>query len=192
MKPALLLALLISLSPQTRAETASALFAGGCFWCMESAYQELPGVSEVVSGFSGGSVPNPTYKGNHEGHYEAVQVTYDPAKVSYKELLEFYWLNVDPFDDGGQFCDRGPSYRSAVFPGNAEELALVKQSKAAVEDKFPDQVIYTEVLPATAFWPVEEGHQDYYLKNPVRYNYYRWACGRNQRLEAIWGIAPVH
>jgi len=182
----LLIALLAALPP-ARADTATATFAGGCFWCMESAYQEQPGVTSVVSGFTGGALKNPTYSGNHQGHFEAVQVTYDPDKVSYRELLELFWRNIDPFDDGGQFCDRGPSYRSAIFVANADERELAQQAKDAVAARFVDQQVYTEIRPASKFWPVEEYHQDYYLKNPVRYRYYRWNCGRDQRLNEIWG-----
>jgi peptide-methionine (S)-S-oxide reductase len=164
----LLTAFLLSSSFYARADSAVAYFAGGCFWCMESAYQEYPGVTDVVSGFTGGTMRNPTYKGRHDGHYEAVKVTYDPSLVSYRELLYFYWRNVDPFDDLGQFCDRGPSYRSAIFADSEQELSLAEESKKAVEVKFPDRRVYTEVLAASDFWPVEEGHQDYYLKNPAR------------------------
>ena len=172
------------------AETEQAIFAGGCFWCMESDFQDLDGVIDVISGFTGGELPNPTYKGNHEGHYEAVQITYDPAVVSYQELLDHYWINIDPFDDRGQFCDKGFSYRAAIFPRDDGQLELADASRAAVVERFPDQQVVTQVLPANRFWPVEEYHQDYYLKNPVRYKYYRWNCGRDQRLEAIWGKAP--
>jgi peptide-methionine (S)-S-oxide reductase len=186
-RPLLLIYTLLILSPLARAETATAIFAGGCFWCMESDYQDYPGVIDVVSGFTGGTLKYPTYSGNHEGHFEAVKVTYDPAKVSYAELLDRFWQNIDPFDNAGQFCDKGFSYRSAVFPGNAEERALVEKTKSEVEARFPNQTVYTEVRDASQFWPVEEYHQDYYLKNPVRYKYYRWNCGRDQRLKQIWG-----
>lgn len=169
------------------AETATAIFAGGCFWCMESAYQEQAGVSEVISGFTGGESTNPSYQGDHEGHFEAIKVTYDPAVISYQQLLDLYWVNIDPFDNKGQFCDKGASYRSAIFPATATEKMLAEQSLAAVVTRFAPATVYTEIRPAGAFWPVEEGHQDYYLKNPVRYKYYRWNCGRDQRLEKIWG-----
>lgn len=188
------LAILLSFgfAPAALAEPASAMFAGGCFWCMESAYQGREGVSDVVSGFTGGTVPNPSYKGNHEGHFEAVKVSYDPAVISYQELLDIYWVNVDPFDNTGQFCDKGPSYRSAIFPATDAQLQQAEQSRAVVEVRFAPAKVYTEILPAGDFWPVEEGHQDYYLKNPVRYKYYRWNCGRDQRLEKIWGSAAGH
>ena len=182
-----LLAGLISYIPTASADKA--IFAGGCFWCMESDFQDLDGVVDVISGFTGGDLPNPTYKGNHQGHYEAVQITYDPAVVSYQELLNHYWVNIDPFDDHGQFCDKGFSYRAAIFVSDDGQRELADASRAAVVARFPDQQVVTQVLPANTFWPVEAYHQDYYLKNPVRYKYYRWNCGRDQRLEAIWGEA---
>ena len=178
---------LFAFLPPALADSAKAVFAGGCFWCMESAYEEVTGVSDVVSGFTGGSLKNPTYSGNHRGHFEAVEVTYDPSQVSYQELLDLCWRNIDPFDNGGQFCDKGPSYRSAIFAGDPQELELAELSKAAVAERFSDQEVYTEIRKANQFWPVEEYHQDYYLKNPLRYQYYRWTCGRDQRLSQIWG-----
>lgn len=181
--------LALSVAPSVRAETATAIFAGGCFWCMESAFQEREGVVDVVSGFSGGTLENPTYSGNHEGHFEAVRVSYDPAIVSYSELLDLFWVNIDPLDNQGQFCDKGPSYRSAIFPASPEERRLAEESLAAVAARFSPDPVATEVRDAGAFWPVEEGHQDYYLKNPLRYKYYRWNCGRDQRLEQLWGRA---
>jgi peptide-methionine (S)-S-oxide reductase len=156
---------------------------------MESDYQDQPGVTDVISGFTGGTLKNPTYSGDHRGHFEAVKVTYDPGQISYQELLDLFWVNIDPFDDKGQFCDKGFSYRSAIFPANEAERKLAEQSRDAVVEKFPNQTVYTEIRDASEFWPVEEGHQDYYLKNPLRYKYYRWNCGRDQRLEQIWGEA---
>jgi len=186
------LLVLLSFHGLARAESAVAIFAGGCFWCMEAAYQDMEGVSDVISGFSGGTIKNPSYKGRHDGHFEAVEVTYDPQKVSYQALLDHFWINIDPFDNRGQFCDKGPSYRSAIFPDGEQELGLANASKTAVEERFPGQTVHTEIHQASEFWPVEEGHQDYYLKNPVRYKYYRWNCGRDKRLEAIWGIQGSH
>ncbi|MEZ5502912.1 MAG: peptide-methionine (S)-S-oxide reductase MsrA [Halioglobus sp.] len=183
----LLLCALLTLAAPAMADSARAIFAGGCFWCMEAAFQEHPGVTDVVSGFTGGTLKNPTYSGNHEGHFEAVEVTFDPAVVSYQALLDVFWHNIDPLDDSGQFCDRGPSYRSALFPTNPAQRELAEQSKAAVATRFKGQQVYTEIRDATAFWPVEAYHQDYYLKNPVRYKYYRWNCGRDQRLQQLWG-----
>jgi len=183
----LLFAILLVLAPSIMADSATAIFAGGCFWCMEADYDKQTGVTAVVSGFTGGTLRNPTYSGNHQGHFEAVEVTYDPAIISYPQLLDVFWKNIDPFDNQGQFCDKGPSYRSAIFPGNAAEKALAERSKVAVEAQFPKQTVYTEIRDRGQFWPVEEYHQDYYLKNPVRYKYYRWNCGRDQRLEQLWG-----
>jgi peptide-methionine (S)-S-oxide reductase len=182
----LLVPLLIFASP-AMTDNATAIFAGGCFWCMEAAYEKQEGVSDVVSGFTGGTLKNPTYAGNHRGHFEAVEVTYDPAVISYQQLLDLFWLNIDPFDNKGQFCDKGASYRSAIFPANPTERQLAEQTKVRVAERFPDQEIFTEIQDTNAFWPVEEYHQDYYLKNPVRYKYYRWNCGRDQRLNGIWG-----
>lgn len=183
----MLLIVLFAMTSPVMAESATAIFAGGCFWCMEADYEKQAGVTGVVSGFTGGTLPNPTYSGNHQGHFEAVEVTYDPAIVDYAELLDVFWKNVDPFDNQGQFCDKGPSYRSAIFPGNESEKVLAEQSKAKVAARFSGQTVYTEIRDRGQFWPVEEYHQDYSLKNPVRYKYYRWNCGRDQRLEQLWG-----
>jgi len=183
----ILLIVLLALTSPVMADSATAIFAGGCFWCMEADYEKQAGVTGVVSGFTGGTLPNPTYSGNHQGHFEAVEVTYDPAIVDYAELLDVFWKNVDPFDNQGQFCDKGPSYRSAIFPGSESEKVLAEQSKAKVAARFSGQTVYTEIRDRGQFWPVEEYHQDYYLKNPVRYKYYRWNCGRDQRLEQLWG-----
>ena len=183
----LLLVFCLTITPAALAENAVALFAGGCFWCMESEYQGREGVVDVVSGFTGGTLENPTYSGNHDGHFEAIQVTYDPAQVSYAELVDLFWVNIDPFDNRGQFCDKGFSYRSALFPGNAEERGIAEQTLEAVRQRFPGETVHTEIREAGKFWPVEEYHQDYYLKNPLRYKYYRWNCGRDQRLDELWG-----
>ena len=183
----MLLIVLFALTSPVMADSATAIFAGGCFWCMEADYEKQAGVTGVVSGFTGGTLPNPTYSGNHQGHFEAVEVTYDPAIVDYAELLDVFWKNVDPFDNQGQFCDKGPSYRSAIFPGSESEKVLAEQSKAKVAARFSGQTVYTEIRDRGQFWPVEEYHQDYSLKNPVRYKYYRWNCGRDQRLEQLWG-----
>ncbi len=188
MKPYLLLLLTLTLpSVWSHAEPASAVFAGGCFWCIESDFQDRAGVIDAVSGFTGGTLKNPTYSGNHSGHYEAVRITYDPEIVSYEELLRDYWISIDPFDAAGQFCDKGPSYRAAIFTANAQEKRLALATFDEVVKQFPQQTVVTEILDANTFWPVEDYHQDYYLKNPVRYKYYRWSCGRDQRLEDIWG-----
>jgi len=179
----------------TQAIADKAVFAGGCFWCMESDFEKLPGVSEVVSGFSGGQIKNPTYNGNHQGHYEVVEVTYDPAVVSYQGLLNHYWVNIDPFDARGQFCDKGHSYLSAIFVANAEERKLAEKSKQKVAAEFSDQKVVTPILDAGTFYPIkgnESYHQDYYKNNSVRYKFYRWNCGRDQRLEEIWGERATH
>ena len=180
----------------TTTSSAKATFAGGCFWCMEAVYQKLEGVSDVVSGFTGGTSTNPTYKGDHSGHYEAIQVTYDPSIISYSQLLEKFWVNVDPFDAGGQFCDRGPSYLSAIFFANDQQKIAAERSRAAITERFansfPGQAaaattkIVTPVLVASTFYPVEEYHQDYFLKKPLRYKFYRSRCGRDARLTELW------
>ena len=175
-------------TPKTIADEA--VLAGGCFWCMESDFEKLEGVTDVVSGFTGGSAPNPTYNGNHKGHYEAVKITYDETKLSYQDILDHFWVNIDPFDDRGQFCDKGPSYLSAIFVANDKERALAEKTKAAVVAKFPNQNVVTPILDASTFYPIkgkETYHQDFYKKSPVRYKFYRWNCGRDQRLKEIWG-----
>lgn len=182
----ILLSMLLSMA----ASADKALFAGGCFWCMEDDFEKLDGVSEVVSGFTGGEVENPTYNGNHQGHYETVEVTYDPDVISYQQLLDHFWVNIDPFDSGGQFCDRGSSYLSAIFTADAEERRLAEASRQKVENLFPGKTVVTPVLDATTFYPItgdESYHQDYYKKNPLKYKFYRWNCGRDQRLEELWG-----
>lgn len=188
-----LLAGLLAYIPNALADKA--VFAGGCFWCMESDFEKLEGVSDVVSGFTGGTVKNPTYRGNHKGHYEAVEVTYDPNKVSYKQLLDHYWVNIDPFDVRGQFCDKGFSYLSAIFVGNEKEKKLAEKSRQAVVKQFPKQKVITPILDATTFYPIkgeESYHQNYYKTNSVRYKYYRWSCGRDRRLKDIWGDKATH
>ena len=142
----------------------------------------------AVSGFTGGKLKNPTYNGNHRGHYEAVKVTYDPAVVSYEQLLKVFWHNIDPFDDRGQFCDKGPSYRSAIFSTD-EQRPLAEASKDDVVRQFEPELVVTELLPAAKFWPVEAAHQNYYKKNPIRYHFYRTGCGRDRRLNQVWGDA---
>ena len=171
------------------------ILAGGCFWCMESDFEKLEGVSEVISGFTGGTLKDPTYNGNHEGHFEAVEITYDPDKISYNELLDYYWINIDPFDDRGQFCDKGYSYLSAIFVSNEKEKKIAEQSKKEVEEQFPNQKVVTPILEASTFYPIkgsESSHQDYYTKSPVRYKIYRWNCGRDKRLKEIWGDKAIH
>ncbi len=172
-----------------------AILAGGCFWCMESDFEKLDGVTEVVSGFTGGTLKDPTYNGNHAGHYEAVEISYDPSQVSYQQLLDHYWVNIDPFDDGGQFCDRGHSYLSAIFVANGSEQKLAEESKKQVIAMFPDEEIVTPILSASTFYPIkgeESYHQDYYKNYSFRYSAYRWNCGRDQRLKTIWGDKATH
>ena len=189
-------ALFLSVSLMTTSISADeAVLAGGCFWCMESDFEKLDGVSDVVSGFSGGQTPNPTYNGNHKGHYEVVKISYDPNIVTYQQILDHYWLNIDPFDDRGQFCDKGPSYLSAIFVANEQERALAEQTKKVVQAQFPQQTVVTPILAAKQFHPIkgdEIAHQDFYIKSPVRYKFYRWNCGRDQRLEEIWGDKASH
>jgi peptide-methionine (S)-S-oxide reductase len=171
------------------------LLAGGCFWCMEADFEKLDGVTDVVSGFTGGDIENPTYNGNHSGHYEAVEITYDPEKVSYRQILDHYWVNIDPFDDRGQFCDKGHSYLSAIFVANDTERAIAEETKKEVAAQFPDQQVVTPILPAKTFYPIkgeESYHQDYYKNYSWRYSAYRWNCGRDQRLKEIWGDKAIH
>ena len=177
------------------ASAEKALLAGGCFWCMESDFEKLKGVTDVVSGFTGGTLKNPTYNGNHSGHFEAVEITYNSNKISYRELLDYYWINIDPFDASGRFCDKGPSYRSAIFVANALEQKIAEQSKAEIIKQFPDQPVVTSILKATIFYPIqgeESYHQDFYKNSPIRYKYYRWNCGRDHRLKTIWGDQATH
>jgi peptide-methionine (S)-S-oxide reductase len=168
---------------------AKATFAGGCFWCMERPFDKLPGVASTTSGYTGGRAKNPSYEevsSGTTGHAESVQVAYEPAKVSYEKLLDVYWHNVDPLDGGGQFCDRGTQYRTAIFYQDEEQHRLAEESKKAVEAKLGKRVV-TQIVPASEFYPAEEYHQNYYQKNPVRYRFYRYNCGRDRRLKELWG-----
>ena len=167
------------------ADTQTAIFAGGCFWCVEDAFDEVDGVTETISGYAGGTKPNPNY-GDHGGYLEAVKVTYDPAKVTYAKLLDHFWKKIDPFDAEGQFCDKGPAYHSAVFVGNDEETKLAETTKQEIATRFK-QTVATEIKPTTTFTAAEDYHQDYHNQNPVSYKYYKWGCGRAQRLAEIWG-----
>jgi len=173
-----------------------AIFAGGCFWCMEGPFDKLAGVVSTTSGYTGGEKKNPTYKevsAGGTGHAEAVRIVYDPAKVSYERLLEVFWHNIDPLARDRQFCDAGPQYRSAIFHVDEEQRRAAAASKAALEAsgklKGP---IATQIVPAGEFWPAEEYHQDYYQKNPIRYRYYRGGCGRDSRLKELWGDDAGH
>ncbi len=168
--------------------SASAIFAGGCFWCMEPPYDKLEGVFSTTSGYIGGHVEAPSYEqvsSGSTGHVEAVLIEYDPNVINYEELLEVFWRNIDPLDDRGQFCDRGEQYRSAIFYRDERQLELAQESKAAIAETL-DADIATEILMASEFYPAEEYHQDYYMENPLRYRFYRFSCGRDGRLEELW------
>lgn len=175
---------------------AQATFAGGCFWCMEPAFDAVPGVVSTTAGYTGGVARKPTYaevSSGATGHAESVEVSYDPAKVGYRELLDVFWRNVDPTDGGGQFCDRGDQYRSAIFYHDEEQRRLAEQSKRDLKAsrRLPGPIV-TAIVPAAEFHPAEEYHQDYYRKNPLRYRYYRRGCGRDRRLADVWGASPSH
>jgi len=174
----------------TPASKATAIFAGGCFWCVEADFEKLPGVIEAESGYTAGQTKNPSYEAvsaGHTGHAEAVRVIYDPQKVSYAQLVDYFWHHIDPTVKDRQFCDIGNQYRSGIYWQNEAERKVAEESRDALlkSGRFP--VIYTEVLPATPFWPAEEYHQNYYKKNPIRYSYYRNGCGRDARVQQVWG-----
>jgi peptide-methionine (S)-S-oxide reductase len=174
-------------------ERASAIFAGGCFWCEETAFEGLPGVISVTSGYTGGQKTNPTYEevsAGGTGHAESVEVVYDPAKTSYERLLEVFWHNVDPFQKDGQFCDHGTQYRSAIFYRGEAQRKAAEESKSKLEEqpRFKGKIV-TQIVAASTFYPAEEYHQDFYKKSPVRYHSYRAGCGRDARLKEIWGAA---
>jgi peptide-methionine (S)-S-oxide reductase len=174
-------------------ERATALFAGGCFWCEETAFEGLPGVISVTSGYTGGQTKNPTYEqvsSGGTGHAESVEVVYDPAKTSYEKLLDVFWHNVDPTQANGQFCDHGTQYRSAIFYKDEAQRKAAEESKRRVEEqaRFKGKIV-TQIVPASTFYPAEEYHQDFYKKNPVRYQSYRQGCGRDARLKELWGDA---
>lgn len=175
---------------------AKATFAGGCFWCMEPPFDALDGVVSTTSGYIGGGKANPTYEevsAGGTGHAEAVQVVYDPAKVSYAKLLDVFWHNVDPTTRDRQFCDKGDQYRTAIFYHDETQKRLAEESKQALEQakKLPGPIV-TEIVAAGPFYPAEAYHQDYYKKNPIRYRYYRYGCGRDARLEEVWGASAAH
>ena len=177
--------------PAEGPKLAKATFAGGCFWCMEHPFDSLEGVVSVMSGYTGGTKKNPTYQevsAGGTGHAESVQIVYDPTKIGYRKLLEVFWHNIDPTTPNRQFCDAGNQYRSAVFYHDEEQKRLVEESKRELERTKPFQgSIVTEIAPASVFYPAEEYHQRYYKKNPVRYKFYRYNCGRDQRLKELWG-----
>ena len=171
------------------AKLATAIFAGGCFWCVEADFEKLPGVVSAESGYTGGQLKNPTYEQvSHggTGHAESVRVSYDPTKVTYRQLLDYFWHHIDPTVKDRQFCDGGNQYRSAIFYHDDEQRRLAEESKQRIAERL-GQRIATEIVPATQFFPAEEYHQRYHEKNPVRYRLYRWNCGRDQRLREVWG-----
>lgn len=168
----------------------TAVFAGGCFWCMEPPFQEIPGVSTVVSGYIGGQLDNPTYEqvsAGGTGHAEAIEVTYDPEQVTYEQLLDVYWRNIDPTVDKRQFCDVGDQYRSAIFVADDAQRLAAQKSIDDLTDSGRFTRVYTGIEEASKFYPAEDYHQDYAIKNPVRYNFYKYSCGRDKRLEELWG-----
>jgi len=195
----LLFIVLSMFAAASHAETATApgqavaTFAGGCFWCMEPPYDKLDGVISTTSGYIGGQVDNPTYKqvsAGKTGHTEAVQIVYDPQRVTYEKLLDVYWRNIDPTNAKGQFCDYGSQYRSEIFYHDAAQQQAASKSKTQLDQFKPfKEPVVTQVTAASTFWPAEDYHQDYYMKNPVRYKFYRYGCGRDKRLEELWGTS---
>jgi peptide-methionine (S)-S-oxide reductase len=184
------------IAAQQASNSGIATFAGGCFWCMEHPFDELEGVISTTSGYIGGHQAHPTYEqvsAGSTGHAEAVQVVYDPAAVSYERLLEIFWHNVDPLDAGGQFCDRGSQYRAAIFYHTDEQRQQAEASKLAMasDSTLPGKIV-TEIVQASEFYRAEEYHQDYYQRNPIRYNFYRFGCGRDRRLTELWAEAEAH
>ena len=191
-----LLVAALALSPVHAQHTEKAIFAAGCFWCTEEAFEKVPGVLSAVSGYVGGSLKNPTYEqvsSGRTGHAEAVEVTFDPAKVSYDQLLDVFWVNHDPTVTHRQFCDSGSQYRPAIFTLNDEQKRLAGASKAKWDKRKPfSQPILTQIVPAGPLWPAEEYHQDYYRKNPLQYRFYVAGCGRYARLDSLWGELRKH
>lgn len=176
--------------PPKTESAATAIFAGGCFWCTESDFEKVPGVIGAVSGYTGGKTVNPTYEqvsAGGTGHTEAVRVTYDPGRVSYAQMVDFFWPTIDPTVKNRQFCDSGSQYRSAIFWQTEDERAIVEKSRDTLLASGRFKEIHTEIEKASIFYPAEEYHQDYYKKNPLRYNYYRHGCGRDDRLKDLWG-----
>jgi peptide-methionine (S)-S-oxide reductase len=186
----LAIAIAVGLAPAAGAQDLQkAIVAGGCFWCVEADFDKVPGVVETISGYTGGTVDNPGYRqvvAGGTGHYEAVEITFDADVVSYRAILDTFWRTVDPTDAGGQFCDRGASYRTAVFPLDAEQAAAAEASRTEAEAALGREIV-TEVIDATTFWPAEDYHQDYYQKSSFDYSFYRRACGRDARVRSLWG-----
>tara|TARA_Y100001968_G_scaffold160148_1_gene146362 strand:+ start:257 stop:862 length:606 start_codon:yes stop_codon:yes gene_type:complete len=184
-----LLLQVLFISPfQAFAESQEAIFAGGCFWCLEHDLEKIDGIISAESGYSGGELINPTYE-NHNGHKEVVKVIFNSSIITYKELLENYWINVDPFDGNGQFCDRGNSYKPVIFTTNKEQKSEAKESKQIISMALnvPLDQLKVEILDSKTFWIAENYHQDYAVKNPLKYNFYRTSCGRDNRLKKVWG-----
>ena len=184
----ILLQLLIVFPLRVSADSEEAIFAGGCFWCLEHDLEKIDGVFSAESGYSGGDLINPTYE-NHSGHQEAVKISFDSNIISYKELLNQYWLNIDPFDNKGQFCDRGDSYKPVIFTSNQEQERAAKESQKniAVGLDIPLDQLKVEIINSKSFWIAEDYHQDFADKNPLKYNFYRTSCGRDNRLKKVWG-----
>lgn len=180
---------LVAITGTQAQTTEKAIFAGGCFWCVESDFDHVPGVLSTVSGYIGGNTDKPTYKNHSAGkHREAVEISYDPGKVSYEQLLEVFWRSVNPTDEGGQFCDRGHSYTTAIYTLDDTQDSLAKASKEKLQESSPLKApVITSIESATEFWPAEGYHQDYYNKNPIRYKYYRTSCGRDKQVKSLWG-----
>ena len=184
----LIFQLLIAVPANAFAESEQAIFAGGCFWCLEHDLEKLDGVLAAESGYSGGELINPTYQ-NHSGHQEVVKVSFDSNVISYKDLLKQYWINIDPFDDEGQFCDRGDSYKPVIFTSNKEQEIEAKESQedVSVSLNIPLDQLKVAIVDSKAFWIAEKYHQDFAVKNPLKYNFYRKSCGRDNRLKKVWG-----
>ena len=184
----ILLQLLIACPLQVFAESEEAIFAGGCFWCLEHDLEKLDGVVSAESGYSGGDLINPTYQ-DHSGHQEVVKVIFDSDIISYKDLLKQYWVNIDPFDNKGQFCDRGDSYKPVIFTSNQEQKRDAKESQETISVglNIPLEQLKVDIVESKVFWLAENYHQDFAVKNPLKYNFYRTSCGRDNRLKKVWG-----
>ena len=184
----ILLQLLIACPLQAFAESEEAIFAGGCFWCLEHDLEKLDGVVSAESGYSGGDLINPTYQ-DHSGHQEVVKVIFDSDIISYKDLLKQYWVNIDPFDNNGQFCDRGDSYKPVIFTSNQEQKRDAKESQETISVglNIPLEKLKVDIVESKVFWLAENYHQDFAVKNPLKYNFYRTSCGRDNRLKKVWG-----
>ena len=184
----MLFQLLIAFPVEVFAESEDAIFAGGCFWCLEHDLEGLDGVVSAESGYSGGDLVNPTYD-NHNGHQEVVKINFDPEVISYKDLLKQYWINIDPFDDQGQFCDRGDSYKPVIFVSNKDQESIAIESKQSISAELntPLDQLKVDIIDSKPFWIAENYHQDFAVKNPLKYNFYRKSCGRDNRLKKVWG-----